>query len=74
MEYIPGKDLFDLIREAQKITLEMTRYYIGCLILAIEYLHMHNIVYRDLKPENAVVNWKGKLFLVDLGTAVVLKP
>jgi cGMP-dependent protein kinase 1 len=74
MEYIHGKDLFDVIRESKKVTLEMARYYIGCLILSVEYLHMQNIVYRDLKPENAVVDWKGKLMLVDFGTAVILKP
>jgi serine/threonine protein kinase len=51
----------------------MAKYYIACLILAVEYLHHHNIVYRDLKPENAVVDYKGKLLLVDLGTAVILK-
>lgn len=50
----------------------MAAFYIGCLILAVEYLHSKNIVYRDLKPENAVVDKKGYLIMIDMGTAKFL--
>ena len=33
-----------------------SQFYIGSTILAIEYLHMNDIVYRDIKPENVMVD------------------
>jgi cGMP-dependent protein kinase 1 len=69
MEYIHGKELFDVIREVKTMSSEMVKYYLACLLLSVEYLHSNNIVYRDLKPENSVVDSKGKAFLIDMGTA-----
>lgn len=47
----------------------IARYFFGCILLAIEYLHMHNIIYRDVKPENSVIDNHGKVYLIDMGTA-----
>jgi cGMP-dependent protein kinase len=69
MEYIHGKEMFDVIREVKSMPIDMVKYYIACLLISIEYLHSNSIVYRDLKPENSVVDSKGKAYLIDMGTA-----
>ena len=50
MQYIDGIDFFDMLREVGICTAYICRFYLACLILAIEELHSQNIVYRDLKP------------------------
>lgn len=39
----------------------------------MEYLHTNNIIYRDIKPENIMVDDKGYLRMIDMGTAKLLK-
>lgn len=69
MQFIDGMDFFDMLREIGLCNHELSCFYLASLILCIQELHSHNIVYRDLKPENAVVDSKGFLYMIDLGTA-----
>lgn len=50
------------------------KFYIGCIIIGLEYLHSKNIIHRDIKPENLVLDEKGYLKITDLGIARELKP
>lgn len=43
------------------------------ILLMIEHLHKNKVIYRDLKPENLMLDEKGNLNLVDFGTAKKLK-
>jgi cGMP-dependent protein kinase 1 len=65
--------MFDVIREMPFLNQTIATYFFGCLLLSIEHLHQNNIIYRDIKPENSVVDYNGKAFLIDLGTAKFLK-
>ena len=50
----------------------VARFYVGSIVLALEYLHQHSIVYRDLKPENVFIDQQGYPKLGDFGFAKVL--
>lgn len=71
MPYISGGDVFHYIRRYGKMEESVARFYAGQLCLAIEFLHYLNIVYRDLKTENIVLNSNGNLKLIDFGLAKV---
>ena len=73
MEYIRGMDLFDVIRKLQLLKECDARFYIGCILTIIEHLHERDIIFRDLKPENMVVDSVGYPKLIDFGTAKFIK-
>lgn len=50
----------------------IARFYAGCIILGLEYLHAQNIIYRDLKPENVLIDNYGYARLSDFGFAKFL--
>lgn len=67
--FIPGLEMFDLIREIEFLDNDAARFYIGSIIVILEYLHGKRIIHRDLKPENLMVDPTGYLQLIDFGTS-----
>lgn len=55
-EYVKGLELYDVIRIINLLNTQESQFYIGSMILAIEYLHMQGVIYRDLKPENIMID------------------
>lgn len=70
-EFLGGGDLFFAIREIGDLTKAQAQYYSGSVVLAVEYLHARGIMYRDLKPENVLLDMEGKAKLVDFGCCIV---
>ncbi len=69
LDFCPGGDLGKLIQKQGRIKEERARLYLAEIILAIEHLHSRNIIYRDLKPDNIVLDDEGHARLTDLGLA-----
>lgn len=67
MEFLPGGELFYHLRKARKFPESTAVFYAAEIVLAIEYLHKNNIVYRDLKPENVLLDAEGHVKLTDFG-------
>ncbi|KAG6481122.1 serine/threonine-protein kinase D6PK-like [Zingiber officinale] len=67
MEFCPGGDLHTLRqRQPEKhFSEQATKFYVAEVLLALEYLHMLGVIYRDLKPENVLVREDGHIMLSD---------
>jgi serine/threonine protein kinase len=67
LEYVAGGDLFGHLQKRHQIPLPEVRLYIAELALAINYLHVLGVVYRDLKSENVLLDLEGHVKLTDFG-------
>jgi len=69
--FIQGGELFSLIHKETKHGMlnDSARFYGACIFETLSFLHYRNICYRDLKPENLVIDSDGYPILIDFGFA-----
>ena len=72
MTYAPGGDLTRWMRADAPLAEPAARTIISEVLLALDHLHAHGIIYRDLKPENTLVGADGHVMLADFGVSKVL--
>jgi cGMP-dependent protein kinase 1 len=76
MELVQGGELFARLQNSVtpgRVTPAEARFYAACVLDALEHLHSMNIVYRDLKPENLLIDADGYMKIVDFGFAKVVE-
>jgi len=73
LDYCPGGELFNRLKKERMLPEEQAVFYSASVMLAFEYLHDLNIIYRDLKPENLLLDQMGFIKIVDFGFAKYIK-
>jgi len=72
-EYVQGGELFTHLRRAGRFSNDVARFYSAEILCAIEYLHGMGVIYRDLKPENLLIDVEGHVKIADFGFAKIVE-
>nr|CCA19995.1 cGMPdependent protein kinase putative [Albugo laibachii Nc14]CCA23292.1 cGMPdependent protein kinase putative [Albugo laibachii Nc14] len=72
VELVLGGELYTHVRRQRFFEAPVARFYIASIILVLEHLHQKSIAYRDIKPENILLDTDGFVKLADFGLAKVL--
>jgi len=67
MEYLAGGELFMQLQKERMLMEDTAIFYLSQVLLALEHLHTQGIIYRDLKPENVMLDRRGHVKLTDFG-------
>jgi len=67
MDFINGGELFYHLQSERRFSPERSRFYAAEIVLGLEHLHKNGIIYRDLKPENLLLDAAGHIKMTDFG-------
>ena len=72
MEYVDGPDLKEYIRQNAPLDLHEVIRIMDQILSAVALAHKHNVIHRDLKPQNILMDKIGNIKIADFGIAVAL--
>ena len=67
MDLITGNDLRYHLSQEKQFSAEISKFFLACTILGLEYIHYNNILHRDIKPDNLVLDKNGYVKITDFG-------
>ncbi|CAD8076974.1 unnamed protein product [Paramecium sonneborni] len=67
LDYCPGGDLGEVLQKQKRLAENIVKNYLCEIVLALEDLHKRDIIFRDLKPDNIVLDSEGHALLTDFG-------
>ena len=76
LELVQGGELFSRLQTSAtpgRVSVGDARFYGACVLDAFDHMHLQNIIYRDLKPENLLIDCEGYIRVVDFGFAKIVK-
>ncbi|KAJ1950831.1 hypothetical protein EC988_004238, partial [Linderina pennispora] len=74
LDYVNGGELFFHLQRERRFAENRARFYAAEITSALAYLHGMDVVYRDLKPENCLLDARGHVRIVDFGLAKEVGP
>jgi serine/threonine protein kinase len=74
LQYVIGGEFFTHLRSANRFPNDTARFYAAAVVLGFEHLHDQNIIFRDLKPENLLLDNLGYVKITDFGFAKRIDP
>ena len=72
MEYINGGNLFDFVKKRRKLSEKTAKFLFRQIILGIQHMHNKNIVHRDIKLENILIDLNNNIKICDFGISLIL--